>query len=342
MKLGLYSDLHYCESSSLIRNRGEKYSLRIENCLKTLDWLKELFEKYHCSDTICLGDFFDKSTLNAEELTALNETSFERDSYFLVGNHEITKNDNSISSMHILGIDYSKPCIIDKPTFNLINKTGILFLPYIVEDKRKTIKEYIEKYCTQIYDKLIIFSHNDIKGIQYGAYTSEVGFDIKDIEDNCDLFINGHLHNAQFVNDKQTILNIGNITGLNFSEDALKYKHYAIILDTDTLEMEFIENPYAFNFYKLDNIIDNLKDNAVITIKVKESKLEETKKWLEDNKDKIIASRINVLADTSISSEFTSNVELNSIDHLSLFKEFILSNIETTSVLNEELGKVLS
>lgn len=44
-----------------------------------------------------------------------------------------------------------------------------------------------------------------------GKYKSIDGFDIDDIENNCDKFINGHLHNGSKVTNK--IFNIGNLTG---------------------------------------------------------------------------------------------------------------------------------
>ena len=43
----------------------------------------------------------------------------------------------------------------------------------------------------------IILSHNDLAGLQLGKYISKTGFDINDIDKNCALFINGHLHNQE-------------------------------------------------------------------------------------------------------------------------------------------------
>ena len=98
--------------------------------------------------------------------------------------------------------------------------------------------------------KRVILSHNDIAGIQMGAFLSKEGFSLNDIDENCDLFINGHIHNCGWVSEKA--FNIGNLTGQNFSEDAFRFEHVAVILDTDTLHMDWYENPHAFNFYKID------------------------------------------------------------------------------------------
>ena len=87
---------------------------------------------------------------------------------------------------------------------------NILCLPYLTS--RKDLKAYTSKLPKD--KNLIILSHNDIKGIQYGAYTSVDGFDINDISSSCALFINGHLHNhSQFCRNG---LNLGNLTGQKF------------------------------------------------------------------------------------------------------------------------------
>ena len=107
------------------------------------------------------------------------------------------------------------------------------------------------------------------------------GFSIEEIEENCTLFINGHLHNFSTVGNN--IVNLGNITGQNFSEDGYAYPHQCMILDTVKREIEYIENPFALYFYKLDftkysdsdqdckqmaEVLDLLKPTSVITVKV--------------------------------------------------------------------------
>ena len=123
-----------------------------------------------------------------------------------------------------------------------------------MDDVEVSFLPYTHDYDMSMYmansKKRIIFSHNDIKGINYGKYISTSGFDIEDINKSCDLFINGHLHNGENVTDK--IINIGNLSGQNFSEDGLKYKHNIMIIDTNSLEYQKIENPFATYFIKYD------------------------------------------------------------------------------------------
>ena len=86
MKIGIIGDIHFCEYSSILRTRGDKFSTRLENCIKSINWAEDLTR--NCDKVIYLGDFFDKSSLNASELTAFSEINFNIVPHsFLVGNH---------------------------------------------------------------------------------------------------------------------------------------------------------------------------------------------------------------------------------------------------------------
>ena len=155
MKIGICGDIHYCINSSLITGKGQVYSKRIENCIKSINW----FEKFNknCDINIYLGDFFDKSSLCAEELTSIKNINWNKiPKYFLVGNHEMGQADlttNSVNALSTIGNVIDTPCLLDEYTIG--------FLPYILNMDRKPLKDYFGG------DKLpkYIFSHNDLKGI---------------------------------------------------------------------------------------------------------------------------------------------------------------------------------
>jgi hypothetical protein len=172
---------------------------------------------------------------------------------------------------------------------------------------------------------------------------SKTGFTVEEIEANCDLFINGHLHNGQFISSK--IVNLGNLTGKDFGEDAFKHSHNVAILDTKTLELTFIENPHAFNFYKVQienindlNVLDTLKNNAVVSIKCDAALLDATKSKISANTN-IIDSRLIITKAFEDVSESHSAVEL-SVDHMARFIECCRANIEDTALLNEEINEI--
>ena len=353
MRILIYTDCHFSQYSSIIRSRGERFSTRLENLIASLNWAESLVLTNKCDRVVCLGDFFDAPVLNSEEITALREINWSNvKHYFIVGNHESNTIDLRHNSTNSLNLDNFE--IISSPKRETIFGANLVFLPYIVEEDRKTLAEYNKMFSlsdggmftTQEYKKTIVFSHNDIKGIRYGKFESTEGFDIKDIEDNCHMFLNGHLHNCNFLNDSETVLNVGNLTGQNFSEDAYNYSHFACVLDTDTMTLEFFENPFAFNFYKIDILnksnlskLNKLKNNAVVTIKCTEGLINELKETIK-NVPNIVEHRIIVVPSEGSSGEEVQ-VSLNEIDHLKQFNDFVIDKLGNTEIVRDELSKII-
>ena len=331
MRILFYTDVHISQNSSIVNKRGEKYSKRLENIIKSLNWAEEQAILNKCDSIVCLGDLFDRSDLNAEEITALKEIKWANLPHTLIiGNHESNVVSLEFSSAFSLNNVFD---IINKPCSDVYDDFSITYLPYIVDSERKPIKEYLPDS-----KKKIVLSHNDIKGIQYGQWISKNGFDIEDISNNCDLFINGHLHNGEWVNDK--ILNLGNLTGANFSENAFKYKHQIAILDTDNLKLEFIENPYAFNFYKIEikskddlKVLDTLH-SAVVSIKCSSDLLPLVKESLNN----VIESRVTIINET-VKAE--TKEELVQVDHLKQFADYFLTNVDGSDDAKSEMAIIV-
>ena len=357
----LFSDNHFCSTSSILRKRGAKYTLRLENGLKTIEWLVDIAKENNCQHVFCLGDFFNSSTLDAQELSALSEIDFkDLTVHFLVGNHEIQNASRSYNSSQTFLID--KSCVVySEPAIIGIGKTLIYLLPYQLELNRKnSVMEYFPNLdMPEGIEYKFLFSHNDIKGIQMGQFISQEGFEIDDLQKNFNLVVNGHIHNGSEITNN--VINIGNITGLNFSEDALKYKHHAILLDCDTGKYEYKNNPYALNFSKVDftqnNSIDyinetsfNLGNNAIVSIKVKEEDYDYINKRFnpEVPEDKLVPKNCNILAakiivQNTLSKQLIDNNQTKELqlNHLEEFQKYILQTLESSDVLLSELQKVI-
>lgn len=346
-KILIFTDNHFSTNSSIIRSNGEKYSTRLENQIKSLNWVNQLAIEENCDQMICLGDFFDSPNLTSQEVSALKEVKWNNiPKTFLVGNHEMGSNDLIYNSADVL---YKIGKVINKPSMTSGYGYELIYLPYILETNRKSLQEYIEQirkeyysgmWTTQEVKHLIILSHNDLKGIQFGRYESKQGFEIKEIESNCDLFINGHLHNQTPITKK--IFNLGNLTGQNFSEDGFKYSHSALILDTDNLETKIINNPYAFYFYKIEvNNIEELKEQitkldknySIGSIKISQKYIKEAKELCNEHFKEY---RLMIIPEINIDKEETN--ELTQIDHIEQFKNYLLQKIGVNEILNEELG----
>ncbi len=75
MKICLYTDPHWSTYSSILRQRGEKYSLRLQNLINSINFVQELATNNHCDRVLCLGDFFDKNNLMQKNLMHLRKLS---------------------------------------------------------------------------------------------------------------------------------------------------------------------------------------------------------------------------------------------------------------------------
>lgn len=344
MKCLIYSDIHFSQDSSIIRGMGKKYSVRLEQLIKSLNWAEELAEKEKCDVIFNLGDTFDKSILNSMEISALKEIKWSNiEHYVLVGNHD--------SNIHSL--EYNVSEVLSRiPNFKIISQpqeivwedTLFCFLPYIVEENRKDLKEYLnkEKYKSLNIKKFIALSHNDIKNFQFGKFKSTEGFSVQNIEEEFDLFLNGHLHTPSFLTEK--IINVGNLCGQNFSEDNFKTTHNAWILDTGTLQLTPYENPYSFNFYKLE--IDdkhpslsyyNLKNNAVLMIKCDRKYYNKLNEEIKNYNNIISAYRI-IVYDDNIVNKNENNIKIEKVDYIKTFNDFIINNLGNSDLIIEELN----
>lgn len=350
MKIGIVGDVHWSKYSSIIRNRGYKYSARLENCIRSVQWAEDLMEENNCSLVVYLGDFFDKCDLSAEEVTALNDIHWNKLPHrFLVGNHEMGINDLKISSAHLFNLLDSRIDdfrVIDQPVDQTITqgneRCNLFYLPYVLEENRENLDYYLPKDV----DDLIIFSHNDIKGIQMGPIISPFGFEQEEINNSCKLFINGHIHNGSKISDK--IINVGNLTGQNFSEDATKYFHSILILDTETNACAVYDNPHAFNFFKFDatdtDIYNKIKSyvtsssNPVMTVKIKEGQKGEYEQLLENT----VAHRLIIQPEIKHDDKNEEALESLSINHLEKFREYILHELGNSDSVEEELGYIIN
>lgn len=314
MKCLIIGDVHYAQNSSLVRGQNEILSERLEMCNRALNWVEQLGVEKQVDEMIYLGDFFDTPTLNAMEITGLTQIQWNNKPHrFICGNHEMGRNDLLTSSAHtlkLLGFD-----LITQP------KTigDIHYLPYNLEPTLETYN-----------NEKIILSHNDIKGINLGGYITKHGLELDDI--NC-FFVNGHIHNGTEL--KKNVFNLGNFVGQNFGEDAFKYKHQVMLLDTDTLEYELIENPYTFQFYKIKTLkeLDEIKPNAIVSITTKNP--DSFKKKIKTNPN-ILYSRVITEIDVK-GVQKQEQVDL-SIDHHLLFRNYISETIGEKGLV--ELDKI--
>lgn len=347
MKVCIFTDVHWNKKSSIVTKRGAKYSQRLEYLIKCMKWTNDLAIKQNCAAMVCCGDFFDRDTVNDEEVTALKEITWnDLPKYFVCGNHESSSLDLQFSTLNILGLGRKNHFIIDEPAqlqISSISKdTYLCFLPYVTESTKRPIESYFNKKADANY---ILFSHIDIQGINYGGFISKSGFPYEDLAKSFNLVLNGHLHNQGFIT--KNVLNLGSLSAHNFTNDSLNYKYGAWILDTDTLKLEFFENPFSLNFYKFDileeadlDLLKGVKDNAVLSVRCEAGLTEQVKAVLTSISNKIVESRI-VLIQTALNKDaITLDIKDLAINHIAEFEKCCRQSIENTAILDQELAEI--
>lgn len=345
-KILVCPDIHFCQYYSIIDQRGKKYSAKLENCIDSVNWVMQTALKENCSSIFYLGDFFDKSVLNAEEITALSDIDFniELNQFIIVGNHEAKTADNAFNTSNSL----QKVNVFDKYQLLEDDTTAIHLIPYIYdcpEDLLEIIKPVYGK-------KNLVLSHNDLNGVNYGNYISKNGFSLESIEKNCDLFINGHIHNNSWVTKK--ILNLGILTGKNFNEDFRKYTHQVAVVDLDTFNVKLIENPFALNFAKFDSLAscDELKHciestdkkNLVFYIKCQQDIQPEVKTLLENYKltKKVFTYKIITERKYTANPSNNESKKLNKINPYKDLRESVLRYVDNSEYTRSELDIICS
>lgn len=308
MKIGLYTDSHFCKSSSIMTGKNNSTEGRLNNLIDSFEWINNTFKDRKINTVVDLGDLTDGTTLSSEEITALSKCNLGNHIHIL-GNHSGSSADGTYNTINMY------PCTKTTPGPALYECTPTVWaLPYI--SNPTTIRDYLPD-VDPAHD--IILSHNDIKGIFYGNHAqSTSGFEIDDILNSCRLFINGHIHSGSWV-VQDRILNLGSMTGLNFSVNNPQWTPSIAMLDLDTYQVEIIPNPKAIVFHKIEcksineliAKLDNLDTKLQYAIQVKlPYDLVEDAKSIISGKPYVKYYRVLVLIDNSKSKNAQDDTNL--------------------------------
>lgn len=343
MKIAICGDLHMCKSSSIVTANGTKYSKRLENCVNTLNWVESLADEQSCDMIIYLGDIFNKAVLDQETVTALADVAWSKLPHeFIVGNHD--SEDSDLGCNVVYAVEGDNRIIVPTPKTIKTDSSNLVLLPYITEANRKPLASYLSEIDSS--KPTIIFAHNDIAGINYGPVVSTVGFNIDEIIANCRMFIDGHLHNGQWIR-KNRIRTLGTITGQNFGEDAFTYRHNVMILDTNSMSWEDFENPYAYNFYQLEindsadmTKLNKVGPNAVLSIKCKENIKHAVDDFLKAAPETLVAASRVITVKDATATTTEADIDDLMVDHIQKFVDCCHEKLGNDPILEQELAEI--
>jgi DNA repair exonuclease SbcCD nuclease subunit len=213
---------------------------------------------------------------------------------FLIGNHDTIdktkldidtdKNNIQLRTSTIFPFNmFDGVSVVDECSVLILNdeKLLIFLVPYII-NPLANIEEKVRKYLFNGYSdyKKILFGHIDLQDLNY------VQSDIKNIQNRVgvipskknllddfkfDLVILGHIHEKELYTVDQSLpirdftiddinkldrklLFSGSIRNQNYNNDTMNKGLY--ILDTDNLQLEYIDNPYTCYYRKIDSLSD--------------------------------------------------------------------------------------
>ena len=314
-KIIISADIHFCKRESLVDNR---YDLLV----KSFDWVNNLTKELTVGGVqplnVDLGDMFNTSILTAEDIAVLDTIKFTSEWHCIAGNHEIDGSNSLLKYFRDLHVIY------EKPQLKNFGKHGgwVLFLPFTKEPK--SLDELLRKLPEN--EQVVVFSHCEFAGM-FGA---ENGYTISEITNDkrIKMWFNGHYHTRAKLSPKIQI--VGNLVGKNFTQNF--DPHGVAVYDTDTNEFEFIENPYAIRFGKMDVSKEECKairkliesdpiKRYALAIQCDIELKEQMKEWADKF---LIASRIVVTGGVGASG--FSEVDLEdsqpiAIDHIAMFKK---------------------
>ena len=195
-----------------------------------------------------LGDLFDRRKfINFNSLYLCRKYFFNvlRDNnirfYTLLGNHDISyRNTLEVNSSQLLLNEYENITVYDDFTVLNFDGVDVDIVPWLCADNEEVITAKMKESKSQI-----CFGHFEIKGFEtMPGEASPVGLD-KSFFSKYDMVLSGHFHHKS---DDGQIFYIGTPGEMTWSDynDPRGFQ----IFDTDTRELEFIQNPYRM-FHKI-------------------------------------------------------------------------------------------
>ena len=293
MKIGIYADAHFSLNSSIILGQTNSLEGRLNHLIDSFEWMYGLFRDNGVETIIDLGDLTDSYVIRAEEITAVSKAlSFNTTipEFHILGNHERLDYKGEISSISFVDSIDNQYVVTDLTHMTLDDKSVIL-LPYS--------NGYTDEYIESLEDTDYLFTHLDILGSDTGDWSLTDGIKPTILANKFGLTVNGHIHNGSWVIPNK-VLNLGSISGQNFSSRQISWNPSVMILDTDTNDYKLYENPYALIFVNksagsIDQVVKLVngitEGTYAVQLRVPVSLVEETRKVIQTN-DHIVASRI--------------------------------------------------
>lgn len=246
MKLAIISDTHFGHKNDSL--------FFLEESLK---YFEEQFFPYllqnKIKNVIHMGDLMDRRKyINFNTLHQVKDKfiRFFSDNdiklHITLGNHDtFYKNTNFINSINELFGDSDNIILYDKPTELQFETLKIGIVPWITNDNENDCLDFLQTTSASI-----LVGHFEINGFEVVTNIRHSSGSDSAMFSKFDKVLSGHFHLRQ---SKSNIHYLGTQYELSFGD--VNSKKGFTILDTDTRELEFIENTRKiFNIIKYDDV----------------------------------------------------------------------------------------
>ena len=335
MKIALINDTHF----------GARGDSHVFNDFFFKFWENTFFpylKEHNIKTCIHLGDVVDRRKFINHNIASDFQNRFMRrfweegiDTHILIGNHDTYfKNTNKVNAIQNLCTSYdgvNEPFIYDDPKVVTFDGVDILLMPWICEDNYDRSMALLKDAKVQL-----VFGHFEISGFEMDrGNVCHEGLN-RDVFDRFDMVLSGHFHHKSSDGLVHYLGNQYEITWADYNDTRGFH-----IFDTETREIEFIQNPYKMFFkivyddsehdfeywknydysqyqgthvkvivvnkqnpYLFDTVIDNLYKAGLADISVVE---DFTEIIIEDDKDIVDQAEDTM----TILSKYIDNLELN-------------------------------
>ena len=242
MKVALVTDTHWgARNDSQIFAR---YFSKFWN-----DIFFPYLDEHKIDHVIHLGDIVDRrkyinfvsaNNLKQDFIYPLMERNIKF--WCLIGNHDIFyRNSLDINALDQLYGDNNLINLIDKPTELQLGGCGILLMPWICTDNWNECWDATKNSKCQV-----MMGHLELNGFEmHRGAVCDTGFDPEEFQ-KFDMVLSGHFHHKSSYGNIHYLGCPYEITWSDYNDQ--KGFH---IFDTETRELEFIENPYSM-FYRFE------------------------------------------------------------------------------------------
>jgi DNA repair exonuclease SbcCD nuclease subunit len=246
VKIAIISDTHFGHKNDSL--------FFLEESLKFFE--EQFFPYLHqnnIKDVIHMGDLMDRRKyVNFNTLHQVKDRfiRFFADNninlHITLGNHDtFYKNTNFINSINELFGDSKNIILYDKPTELQFDTLKIGIVPWITNDNENDCLDFLQTTSASI-----LIGHFEINGFEVVTNIRHSSGSDSEMFSKFDKVLSGHFHLRQ---SKQNIHYLGTQYELSFGD--VNSKKGFTILDTDTRELEFIENTRKiFNIIKYDDV----------------------------------------------------------------------------------------